>query len=65
MSGGERPRCVHCGEELDLVPYSLGPQWMHTRYPYNSRDRYWHCQRTVATPPTTADPVQLEMDGAL
>lgn len=44
----ERPVCKHCGVEVSMVNFALGPRLMHDPYPQRSSSMYWHCQRTVA-----------------
>ena len=41
--------CVHCGVEVRVVNWALGPELMHSPYPHHTRDAYRNCRLTVAT----------------
>jgi len=57
-------RCKHCRVEVELVNYSLGPEWRHKR-PGNARigSEYRYCEATVAEPEQT--PLERIVEAAL
>lgn len=42
--------CRHCGVEITLVNYALGPEWRHDPRPHHFGSEYLHCKQTVAEP---------------
>lgn len=56
----EANRCAHCGEEIRLMRYALGDEFVHvSRYasfPSKEKGTAWrHCRLTVAEPTTSPD----------
>lgn len=42
--------CRHCGVEIRVINWALGPEWMHSTYPHRTRDAYRYCHFAVAEP---------------
>lgn len=49
--------CKNCGESIELVPYALGPKWMHNPPGYTGHKMgggaynvFQFCRRSVAEP---------------
>lgn len=50
----EHPICKNCGERIELIRFSPGPEWRHWPTPYGNyrtAEKYCYCRTSlVATP---------------
>ena len=49
----EFPRCKHCHERIELINFSMGPEWRHWPTPYgnySTHEKYRYCHGTAAEP---------------
>lgn len=49
----EFKRCKHCRERIELINFSMGPEWRHWPSPYGNyqtNEKYRHCRGWVAEP---------------
>lgn len=54
----EFQRCANCGERIELINFSLGPEWRHWPTPYGNYrtgEKYRHCRMSLVATPEGGD----------